>query len=301
MKIKKRDQKKIITSFITILLILLYYFFTNYIIPAYSNENEETYIIPEGNLVVEFIDVGQADCIFISSNGHNALIDAGNEEDGQKLIDYFNKLGIKDFDFVLGTHPHEDHIGGLDDIIKNFNIHTVYLPNVTTTTKTFDNLLSAIENKNLNITIPKEDEIISLGEATFKILYTGTNPDDLNSDSIITKLSFGKYSFLFTGDTTSGVEEELLQKNINIDILKVAHHGSEYSTTNSFLASSTPEYAVISVGNDNSYNHPSKKTIDRIKKYTHNIYQTKDLGTIIFAIDKEELKISNIKTDTNGG
>lgn len=299
MRIKKKDQK-VIVSFIAIVGLIIYYFFTNYIDSTYSNNNE-VYTIPEGNLVVEFIDVGQADCIFISSNGHNALIDAGNEEDGTKLVNYFNKLGIKDFDLVMGTHPHEDHIGGLDDIINNFNVHSVYLPNVTTTTKTFDNLLTAIEKNNLNISIPKENETINIGEATLKMIYSGTNEDDLNSTSIISKLSFGKYSFLFTGDTTSSIEQEILNKNIKADILKVAHHGSPYSSTNNFLATVLPKYAVISVGKDNSYNHPSPKTIDRIKRYTNNIYQTKDMGTIIFTIDKEDLKISNIKTDTNGG
>ena len=298
MKIKKKDQKTITTIILTSFAILLYYFITNYIIPSYSDSD---YTIPEGDLIVEFIDVGQADCIFLSSNGHNALIDAGNEEDGPKLIEYFNNLGIKDFDFVIGTHPHEDHIGGLDDIINNFNIHNVYLPNATTTTKTFSNLLDAIENNNLKINIPKENETINLGEASLNFIYSGTNKDDLNSTSIITKLTFGKYKFLFTGDTTSEIEKQILDKDIDVDILKVAHHGSEYSTSSAFLKVATPTYAIISVGKDNSYNHPSDKTINRIKKYTNNIYQTKDLGTIIFAIDKEELKISNIKTDTNGG
>mgnify|MGYP002870237749 CR=1 FL=1 len=119
MKLKKKD-KKLIGKILILLLIVLAYYFTTNIISTYSNNNEENYKMPEGELIVEYIDVGQADCILISSNGHNALIDAGNEEDGPKIVKYLEQLNIKDFDFVMGTHPHEDHIGGLDDIINNF-------------------------------------------------------------------------------------------------------------------------------------------------------------------------------------
>jgi len=300
---KKKDKKLIGELVLTLLLIIAVYFTATYIIPTYSDTQNEKVDIkpPEGELVVQYIDVGQADSILITSNGHNALIDAGNEEDGPKLVKYFEQLGIKEFDFVMGTHPHEDHIGGLDDIINNFNIHNVYLPNATTTTKTFENLIDAIENKKLNITIPNIGDTITLGESEIKIIYSGDDEKNLNNASIVTKLTFGKHKFLFTGDSTTTSEKDYLDKDIDIDVLKVAHHGSDTSTSDKFLKATTPQYAIISVGKDNKYNHPSPKIVTRLEKYTSNIYQTKDLGTIIVSINKDELKIDFKKTDTNGG
>ena len=134
----------------------------------------------------------------------------------------------------------------------------------------------------------------------FEVIYTGTEEKDLNASSIVLKMDFGNHSYLFTGDTTEDVEKTFLDKDINIDILKVAHHGSKYSTCNDFLMATTPTHAIISVGEDNSYNHPEQETLNRLKQYTNNIYMTKELGTIVLTSDGTNIKISNIKTNTNG-
>ncbi len=268
------------------------------------NNQEETYSnknTVSSDLQVYFIDVGQADSILITNQGHNMLIDAGNNEDGEKLVKYFKKdLGISKFDYVVGTHPHEDHIGGLDDIINNFDVDTVYMPEVITTTKTFEDVLDAIDKKGLQITVPKIGDKFKLGEADLEVMYTGTDDSDLNNTSIILKMIFGEYSYLFTGDATDKVEKILLDKNIDVDVLKVGHHGSAYSSTKEFLDKVTPKYAIISVAKENSYGHPSKDTLNRIRNYTKKIYMTSEIGTILLTSNGSKIEISGFETDTNG-
>jgi competence protein ComEC len=229
------------------------------------------------------------------------LIDAGNNADGPLLVDYIkNKLKINKIDIVVGTHPHEDHIGGIDDIINNFDIEDIYLPEVITTTKTFEDMITAIENKDLAISIPEKGERFKLGEAEFEVIYTGTNDKDLNATSIIINMLYGEKTYLFTGDTTEEVEDTILNQNIDIDVLKVAHHGSRYSSSYEFLKIATPEYAIVSVGEENSYEHPHQEAINRIKKHTNNIYMTKDVGTILLTSDGKEIEIEYLNTNTNG-
>ena len=298
---RKRQNNKI--SLIILFIAIIGYILTmysNYLNPSQANETSNQNIVTT-DLKVYFFDVGQADSILITNNGHNMLIDAGNNEDGPKLVKYIKEdLGITEFDYLIGTHPHEDHIGGLDDIINNFDIKKIYLPDITTTTKTFEDVLDAISSKELTITIPKIGETFKLGEADFTVLYTGTNSSDLNSTSIIIKMIFGNYSYLFTGDTTSEIEKLILKENIDVDVLKVAHHGSEYSSSLEFLQKVTPSYAIISVGKNNSYNHPSTTTINRLKKYTNNIYLTSELGTILLTSDGQKINVSTFKTNLDG-
>lgn len=298
---KKKDNTKLLALIFAIIVVFSY---------NYYNKTEENvshgYKVEEpkevsSDLKVYFLDVGQADSILITNNNHNMLIDAGNNEDGPFLVNYIkNNLGIDKFDYIVGTHPHEDHIGGLDDIINNFEIENIYLPDVITTTKTFEDVIDAIASKDLEITIPEIDSDFTLGESNINVIYTGTDAKDLNNSSIVLKLTFGNSSFLFTGDATKEVEKSILDKNIDIDVLKIGHHGSAYSTSNEFLLKTTPSYAIISVAEKNSYNHPSKDTLNRIKKFTDKIYMTSELGTILLTSNGNDIKIENFKTNTNG-
>lgn len=299
----KKKQKKIISFILAVLFIIGYYIFED--IPteeSYSNKDEiKVNNIVTTDLQIYYFDVGQADSTLIINNGHSMLIDAGNNEDGEKLVTYIKEeLNITTIDYVVGTHPHEDHIGGLDDIINNFNIKEVYLPEAMTTTKTFEDVLDAIANKELSITVPTIGETFKLGEADFEVIYTGTGEKDLNEASIILRMIFGNKTYLFTGDTTEEVEETILNNNIDIDVLKIAHHGSKYSSSEGFLNIATPEYAIISAGEGNSYGHPEPETLTRLKKHTNNIYITKDLGTILLTSDGKTITITTLNTDTNG-
>ncbi len=252
------------------------------------------------NLEVEFIDVGQAESILIRNEEHNILIDAGNNKDGKLLVKYFKNMNIKKFDYIIGTHPHEDHIGGLDNIIKAFDVEHILMPDVTTNTKSFEEVLESIENKNMKLEIPKIDDSFKVGELLFTVIYIGNNEEDLNASSIILRMDYKNSSYLFTGDTTSEVEETLLEKNIDVKVFKASHHGSTYSNSYEFLERVTPEYAVVSCGKDNDYYYPHIKAINRIKKHTKNIYITAEKGTIIFKDDGNNIEVITEKTNTNG-
>lgn len=253
-----------------------------------------------GNLNMYFINVGQADAILIMNNGHNMLVDAGNDEDGKKLVSYFKNLGIESFDYLVGTHPHEDHIGGMDDIIENFEIKMYLMPDKLSTSKTFENVLDALIEKKLTYIVPEQDDILHLGDAVLEVIHVGTERDDANDSSIILKLIHGNNSFLLMGDASSNVEKEILNEDIKSDVLKIGHHGSEYSSADQFINIVDPKYAVIEVGKNNIYNHPKQVTIDKLNKKNIKIYRTDMDGTIIFTSDGENINIRTEDTDTNG-
>lgn len=286
-----------------IIITIIYGFYLSEIDGTYSLDKiENVFKNVSTDLRISYLDVGQADAILIENNGEVMLIDAGNNEDGDLLVNYFRQEGINEFKYVVGTHPHEDHIGGLDDVINNFEIRTIYIPDVITTTKTFMDVLDAIEAKNMTYKVPKIHETFTLGEAVIEVLYTGTDEKDLNNASIVLRLDFGKTSFLFTGDATKKCEEELLKSGVKIesDVLKVGHHGSRYSTTDEFLDKVNPMYAVISVGASNSYNHPESVILDKLEKNNIDIYRTDLEGTIIVTSDGYNIKFNNINTDVDG-
>lgn len=252
------------------------------------------------NFSVSFIDVGQADSVLIRNGNYNMLIDAGNNEDGEKLVNYFKSLGIEEFTYVFATHPHEDHIGGMDDIINNFKIDNYYMSNKLSTTKTFMDVLDALDRRNLKYTVPNKGDTLKLGDANIKVIYPGDDKSNINDSSIVLKITYGKNSFLLTGDATSNVERKIYNEDIKSDVLKVAHHGSSYSSTDVFLDKVKPYYAVISVGKNNIYNHPSNKTLEKLNKRNIKVYRTDLDGTITFTSDGENLSVQTLKTDTNG-
>ena len=325
---KYKKKKKILYGIIIICLLLLFtYLFdkevfnslkgdilegidnvTNTITSAINsidinNEKDNNYEIVklDGDLLVYFIDVGQADSILIKSNDSYMLIDAGNNNDGEKLVKYFNALGIDEFEYVVGTHAHEDHIGGMDNIIKNFKIKNFYMPNATTTTQTFLEVLNALEDKKVKFQTPKIGTKLKLGNSEIEVMSVKEKQEDLNDTSIVLKLTYNNISFLFTGDISSNVEKELLNKNIESTVLKVAHHGSKYSNSATFLKKVNPKYAVISCGINNDYNHPHDVVIEKLEKMNLKIYRTDQLGTIVAISDGNNITFKNFKTDTNGG
>lgn len=294
------------TKLISLILIMIASVFVSYLEEAGFSFGLEEESVPSfnesaDNLVIRYIDVGQADATLIQSNGEYMLIDCGNNEDGNLLVKYFEEMGITKLKYLIGTHPHEDHIGGMDNIIRRFDIGTIYMPDVITTTKTFNDVLDAISYKRLSYKVPIINEDFKLGNATVRFIYTGTDNNDLNDASIILKLTYGNNSFLFAGDATKKIEKQILNNNIKADVLKVSHHGSSYSNSNDFLDKVNPKYGIISVGEDNSYNHPHNEVINNLNKRNISIYRTDMDGTIILTSDGENITIDSAKTNTNGG
>lgn len=265
-----------------------------------QRKTESTLKESSNNLDVYFLDVGQADSILLSNNRHYMLIDAGNNEDGPKLVNYFKSLGITKFDYVIATHAHEDHIGGMDDIIKNFDIGTFYMPDLITTTKTFEDVLDALSEKQIAFETPTIDQEFSFSDTKITTLYVNNEAKNLNDSSIVLRLKHGTNTFLFTGDASTKVEKQLLNKNIASDVLKVGHHGSRYSTSKEFLNKVNPQYAIISVGINNTYKHPHDETLKKLNDKKIIIYRTDQEGTIVAESNGNIIQFKTIKTDTNG-
>ena len=297
MKLNMKKNKTLI-SFLSFAAIILYTLLSNDEITIEKEENKKTDSNNTDDVKVEYIDVGQADAILIENNKKYMLIDAGNNEDGDLLVNYFKDKNITDFEYVVATHPHEDHIGGMDNIIKNFNIKNYYMPDCYTTTKTFEELLDALEEKNLSFETPDIDSEFLLGDALFKVLYTGTDKRDLNNTSIVLRMTYKDVSFMFTGDATNTTEKKIIAKDLQSDVLKVGHHGSQYSTSDEFLDKVNPKYAIISVGTGNVYDHPKDITLNKLKGI--EVHRTDKEGTIRVISDGKNIDIETFKTNTNG-
>lgn len=274
-----------------------------------SATNVEATTIPEVNifesdpgiLKVHFIDVGQADSILIQNNAGNMLIDAGNNEDSDLVVKYLKKQGVSKLDYVIATHPHEDHIGGMDVIVGSFGIGKIIMPKAQNNTATFEDLLDAISKKGLKVTSPIPGAVFKLGIDEFAILAPNSSSyDDLNNYSVVLRLFHGKNSFLFMGDAETLSESEILSKGYELpaDVIKIGHHGSDSSTSNAFLSAVHPQYAVISVGVDNSYGHPTPSTIKTLISSETKVYRTDENGTIVISSDGVTISTSFDKTQS---
>ncbi|WP_443654555.1 ComEC/Rec2 family competence protein [Clostridium tagluense] len=257
----------------------------------------------KGDLKVHYIDVGQADSILIQQGSASMLIDAGNNADSELVKKYVADQGITNLDVLIGTHPHEDHIGGLDYVINSFKVGKIYMPKATSTTKTFTDVVNAIKSKGLKVTAPVPGESFKLGEATCTVLApNGSGYEDPNNESIVIKVTFGSNSFLFTGDAEDVSEKEMLSRGFDLkaDVLKVGHHGSKSSTTQGFLDKVSPKYAVVSVGKGNDYGHPVQTTMDRLKNKNIAVYRTDENGTVIATSNGKDITF-NVKPGTYSG
>ena len=303
---KKKNSKKLIKNIISIIIVIIIVLMiqnqeiqkyissttSNLIsengIPSTIQENEngtKTIVIGSGNvdnennLHVYYIDVGQADSILIVNKNQSALIDAGNNDDGQEVVNFIKSKGITKLDYVIGTHPHEDHIGGLDDVINNIDADKIYLPKIRTNTKTYEDVLQAIQNKNQKISSFNKGDRFTIGDANLEVMTDSIlDKENLNLSSNIIRMEFNETSFLFTGDAE--IENEKTITWPQTDILKVGHHGSTTSTSQNFLNQIKPKYAIISVGKDNDYGHPKEKILERLENAEVEIFRTDECGTI---------------------
>ena len=248
-----------------------------------SNDMTSVSTFSGDTLRVNYIDVGQGDSIFIQlPNNETMLIDAGEAYKSENVINYLNNLGIKKIDYVVGTHPHTDHIGGLEEVINTYDIGSIYMPRASSTSKTYLDLLTAISNKGLKVKTAKSGVVV-LDDDNLKLEFIAPNSDnysELNNYSAVLKLTYLDNTFLFMGDAETLSENEVTC-NVDADVIKVGHHGSDSSSGIEFVKKVSPEYAIIMVGEGNSYNHPYQSIIDRYENVGAKVLRTDLDGNIV--------------------
>lgn len=263
-----------------------------------SDTESKTTTSADGTLSVHYLDVGQGDSIFIElPNKECMLIDAGENMHGKSITEYITNLGYSKIDYLVATHPHADHIGSMAYIVKHNDIGEIYMPKVTTTTKTYENLLTAISDKGLKVKSAKAGmNIVDDGDFSIDILAPVTiEEDDLNNCSIILKMNYKNDSFLFLGDAEKK-ELETVTADMSAEVLKVGHHGSRTSTTKALLEEVNPKYAVISLGKDNSYGHPHKSTLELLDEFNVETYRTDQDRTIVISTEGSGVTIKTGQT-----
>ena len=261
-----------------------------------TREDLEVEIAPGINSIqelmrVHFIDVGQADSAFIElGNGQTMLIDAGRDSSGTAIINYINELQYDTIDYVVASHPHDDHIGGMASVLNNFKIGKMYMPKQAHTITAFSNMLDVIENKNIELYTAKAGtSILSSGIIDIDILAPFSDSDsNLNNVSAVVRITYGKTVMLFTGDAEKVIENQLLNSGIDADVLKVGHHGAGSASSSSFIKAVSPDIAVISVGEGNSYGHPHADTLAILNEVGAKIYRTDEQGTIVVTADQNK-------------
>ncbi|MGG7146527.1 ComEC/Rec2 family competence protein [Clostridium butyricum] len=269
-KIKKRHFKHLI---IFTLLLLLCFF------SSLLTKKLNSYKVNPNLMYVHYINVDQGDAILIQVNNKNLLIDSGPKNHKKQLVKFLTDLNISKLDYVIATHPHEDHIGNMNTVLNSYKVQSFYAPKVYSYTKSFEQMIDSLKSNNLKINpIKRGCNTINLGFQTNVEVFSPINDayDNENNYSPVIKISFGNNSFLFTGDAEKEIEDKLILLNddLKADILKVSHHGSSSSTSDAFLNRVCPKYAVISVGKNNIYDHPNDTIISKLNTYKINILRT---------------------------
>lgn len=320
-KLNKRQVKSIVSLIILVILLLASRFdldivqnrtakssiqsenannTTRNIVYMQTVDVQENVDLENDNLNILFLYVGQADSTLIKLKDKVMLIDAGNNEDGVNISNFLKSEGISKIDYLVGTHADEDHIGGLDDIVNELEIGKIFMPKIGEDAKNYQNVVKAAKKKNLEIENPKIGDKFTINDANCEIMSVQNEGDySENNSSIVIQMNYGKTKYLFMGDAEK--ETENSRKWEKVDVLKVGHHGSNTSSSESFLEQVRPYYAVIEVGKNNSYRLPNKYTISRIEKIGATILRT-DTNKTSFYIksDGNEISESEVKIDLDG-
>ncbi|MBQ7336756.1 MAG: MBL fold metallo-hydrolase [Clostridia bacterium] len=250
---------------------------------ATEAQNANTDLPQNSSFAVHFIDVGQADAALVICENKTMLIDGGNAEDSNLIYSYLEKHQITHLDYVVCTHAHEDHVGGLSGALTFATVGTVFAPVTTFSTKAFQNFVKKVADRGASITVPTAGQTFQLGSAAVTVLGPLKDYEDTNDTSIVLRIVYGELSFLFTGDMESLAETDLVASGaiLKSTVLKVGHHGSSSSTSYHFLREVDPTYAVISVGTDNSYGHPTETVLSRLRDADVQLYRTDLQGDIV--------------------
>lgn len=244
---------------------------------------------------VHFIDVGQGDSQLILSDGKAILIDGGENDQGAVVVDYLNGIGVEKIDLLVATHPHSDHIGGLDVVVNELEVGQILMPrlpdDLVPTTRTYTDLLEAIQGKDLKITAAKAGAAYTFGKGVLTVLGPQRDYDDLNNTSLVCRFDYDGRSFLFTGDIETPVEKDMLKDGADLqaDVLALGHHGSSTSTSKAFFREVDPAVCVISCGEGNSYGHPHKETLATLSDSDAQVFRTDYQGSIVIGVADGEL------------
>jgi len=292
---KHKGNKKaqlIVVIVFAIIAVVSFYFNKEKVEPGVLQAN--------GNIEISYLDVGQGDSAYIRVNDFDILIDAGPRSDSDKLMKQLEEKNIDDFEMVIATHPHEDHIGGMSKVFEKYEVENFYMPKTTHNTKTFENMIKAVTNEGLKPKVIKEGTTIELGEGARIDVYSPMHDsyDNLNDYSPIMKLTFGNNKFIFTGDAEAESEKEVLDKyadKLKGDVIKFGHHGSSTSSSTEFIKAISPKYGIISCGVDNSYGHPHRETVNLIKEQNIKAYRTDTQGQITLTSDGNNISIKTEK------
>ena len=274
-----------------------------------ENADNDAYSTENSLFRLDFIDVGQGDSTLIESpNGKFMLIDAGTSQSARKVCDYLQSRGVSEIEYLIFTHPHEDHIGGGVKAVENFSVKNVLMTKKAANSAIYERLIDALlqskEQNGTKITAPAVSDIYAFDGAEFEILSADGDNSDSNNSSIVLRLTYGDCSFMFTGDAEKSIEKSIVssKKDIGCVLLKCGHHGSSTSNSTEFLQAVCPSAAVISCGLDNSYGHPHTETLSRLNSIGARIFRTDELGDIVFECDGEKLcYIDNYENAENGG
>ena len=289
----KNGRNKLVKTLVTIILVIIAAVFGIDVTNIIPNENSK-----EDILELTMIEVGQADSFLLIQGEDVALVDCGTRSTGDDVVEHLKSIGITEIDYLIGTHPHDDHMGGMYDVITNFEIGKIIMPEikgVEITTTWYTKLENEIKNGDYDREYAEVGTVYNLGDANMKIIGPISKPNDnLNSYSIVMKVSFGEMDIIMTGDAEVEVEEEILKSGENIDaeILKVGHHGSKTSTSEEFLDAISPDYALISTKVDNKYDHPDEETMEKLQKRNIKVYRTDENGTVVLTITTDDVSFS---------
>lgn len=297
----KRINRKLIYIIVVIVLAVISAFGLDNYDKFFDEEYpwESTQTVTTDMINIHYIDVDQGDCTLVVCDGETLLIDAGENGHEQQVINYLNSVGVKKLDYIVATHQHSDHIGGIPEVLENFDADNIIMPRLTEaqtpTNSTYTAFLKAIQNSDAKVIASKVGAEYTLGGAMFEIFGPVTNDaEDINNMSVVVKVTYGENTFLFTGDAETEEENEVIETgaNLDCDVLHAGHHGSYTSSSKDFLSAVTPEICIISCGADNDYGHPHDAALKRIKKHTEEIYRTDICGSIVISGDGSALFVT---------
>ena len=284
---KKKQGKGIVPALLVLAAVIAALFFGKDALLGGLTNNPAA-PVSGGEVQFHFIDVGQGDAALIRTEAGDILIDAGTNSSEDELKAYLDSMGVKDLEYAVFTHPHEDHIGGADMVLSTYNVKRVVLPDVTATTKVFERMMDAIEAEKCEVIEATPDYVFNVGEVKCTILAPiSTSYTETNNYSVVIRADYGETSVLFTGDAEVDAEAEMLERyrfkdTLDCDLLKAGHHGSDTSSGQEFLNAVTPAYAVISVGEGNTYDHPKQETLTKYDAMKIQYFRTDKEGSIVF-------------------